>query len=207
MNNKANLFVIAAPSGAGKTSLVNALLTRLNNLKISVSYTTRPPRPQDQEGVDYHFIDDAQFQQMINNRDFLEYANVYGYHYGTSKDWVTSQLEAGVDVILEIDWQGARQIRSLYPPAKLVFILPPALEALHERLKKRRQDSPETIARRLKEARQDMSHCHEFDYIVVNDDFDQALKDLEHILAAERLQYDVQRVVHAELLVQLLKKE
>lgn len=204
--HKANLFVVSAPSGAGKTSLVRALVAGMPEIKISVSHTTRPPRPGDQEGVDYFFIDEARFQQMADQGEFLEYATIYGYHYGTSKAWVLEQLKAGNDVILEIDWQGARQIRKLFPPTLLIFIVPPSAEALLERLQKRRQDDPVVIHQRLAFAREEMSRYVEFDYLVVNDVFERAVADLNDIVSAERLQLDVQELRIADLLADLLKK-
>lgn len=205
-NHKANLFVISAPSGAGKTSLVRALVNKLKEIKISISYTTRPMRLCDKEGVDYFFINENRFQTMIKEGVFLEYATVYGYHYGTAKDWVLQQLEAGEDVLLEIDWQGAQQIRHLFPPALLVFILPPSVKVLQERLINRRQDRGSAINHRLALARQEMAHYSKFDYIVINDNFDQALQNLLHIISAERLQLGVQEEKLAPLLEELLKK-
>lgn len=203
---KANLFVISAPSGAGKTSLVRALVNKLKEIKISISHTTRPMRFSDKEGVDYFFIDENRFQTMMKEGAFLEYATVYGHYYGTAKDWVLQQLKAGEDVLLEIDWQGAQQIRRLFPPALLIFILPPSTKVLQERLIKRRQDEGPVINHRLALARQEMAHYAEFDYIVVNDNFDQALQNLLHIISAERLQLGVQGEKLALLLEELLKK-
>ncbi len=204
--HKANLFVVSAPSGAGKTSLVRALVKLLPEIKISISHTTRPLRPGEQEGVDYFFIDEQRFQQMITAEAFLEYATVYDYHYGTSKAWVLEQLKLGNDVLLEIDWQGARQIKKLFPPALLIFIVPPSPEILRQRLQKRQQDKHEVIQRRLAFARGEMAHCVEFDYLVVNDDFNQAVEDLVHVVSAERLQRDVQELKLADLLAELLEK-
>ena len=205
--HKANLFVISAPSGAGKTSLVRALANKLQEIKISVSHTTRPMRHGDEENVDYFFIDENRFQKMIKEGAFLEYAAVYGYHYGTAKDWVLQQLKAGKDVLLEIDWQGAQQIRRLFSPALLVFILPPSAKSLQERLIKRHQDGAAIINQRIALAREEMTHYVEFDYIVVNDDFDQALQNLVHIISAERLQLSVQEEKLAPLLEELLEKQ
>lgn len=204
--HKANLFVISAPSGAGKTSLVRALVELLPEIKISISHTTRPMRPGEQEGVDYFFIDEQQFQQMIATGAFLEYATIYDYHYGTSKAWALEQLKLGNDVLLEIDWQGARQIKKLFPPTLLIFIVPPSPGVLRQRLQKRQQDKPEVIQRRLAFAREEMSHFIEFDYLVVNDDFNQAVEDLVHVVSAERLQRDVQELKLAALLAELLEK-
>lgn len=204
MSKLGNLFIIAAPSGTGKTTLVNALAEKVDDLKISISYTTRSPRPGDEEGVDYFFIDESKFKCMVNDGAFLEHAEVYGYHYGTGKEWVTRQLNAGIDVLLEIDWQGAQQIRHLFPPALSILILPPSIAALHERLVKRKQDDMAVVEERVAMAKADLKHYSEFDYLVVNDDFDQALKDLVCIIRAERLQVDVQQQVLADLLEELL---
>ncbi len=205
--HKATLFVISAPSGAGKTSLVRALVAKLDELRLSISHTTRPPRPDDKEGEDYFFVDKNHFKTMVQDEAFLEHATIYGYYYGTAKHWVFDQLKWGNDVILEIDWQGARQIRKLFPPAKLIFILPPSAGALRERLMKRQQDTAAVIDQRLAFAHDEMVHYREFDYILVNDDFDKALKDLVTIVHAERLQLDVQEEKLAPLLADLLKKQ
>lgn len=203
--HKANLFVISAPSGAGKTSLARALVNELDEIKISVSYTTRPLRSGDREGIDYFFVDEDRFQVMIKEGAFLEYAMIYGFHYGTAREWVLERLEAGDDVLLEIDWQGARQIQKLFPPALTIFILPPSAQALRERLIKRRKDKNSVIEQRIAMAREEMRHYPEFDYLVVNDDFSQAVQSLSHIINAERLQRDVQEEKLAGLLVELLK--
>ena len=205
--HKANLFVISAPSGAGKTSLVRVLVNELDEIKISVSHTTRPLRSGDREGVDYFFINEDRFQVMIKEGAFLEYAMIYGYHYGTAREWVLERLKAGDDVLLEIDWQGARQIRKLFPPALTIFILPPSAQALGERLIKRCQDKNPVIDQRLGMAREEMRHYSEFDYLVVNDNFNQAVKSLIYIINAERLQRDVQEEKLAGLLAELLKKQ
>lgn len=201
------LYVVAAPSGAGKTSLVNELIKRFDTLKISISYTTRPPRPGEVNDENYHFVDKKTFLEMIDNKDFLEHAEVYGYHYGTSHHWVLKQLKKGVDVILEIDWQGARQIRQLFPGTVSIFILPPSREVLLERLKNRKQDSDEVIADRMEDAVSEMSHCHEFDYLIINDDFEIALADLSHIVWAERLRCERQCLAEADLLADLLQNQ
>ena len=176
------LFVIAAPSGAGKTSLVRALLQRNNDLRFSISYTTRPQRPNERNGRDYFFVDHPSFQAMVEAGEFLEYAKVFDNYYGTSKSQVLSILTAGSDVILEIDWQGAQQIRQAMPECQTIFILPPSRAELERRLRTRATDSDEVIARRLRDSIGDMSHWNEFDYVVVNDDFDKALNNLAHII-------------------------
>ncbi len=206
-HSSGNLFVIAAPSGAGKTSLVKALSESVAQLQISVSHTTRPMRPGEADGRDYFFIDRQQFDAMVEKHDFLEHATVFDHHYGTSRAWVEMQLSQGIDVVLEIDWQGARQIKTLFPKAILVFIFPPSIAALMKRLEARKQDSPDTIMRRMHAARDEMSHCHEFDYWVVNDQFDIALRDLQHIVFAVRLKGDVQLQKQATLLDNLLNKQ
>lgn len=204
---KANLFIISAPSGTGKTSLVRALVNELDKIKISVSHTTRPLRSGDREGIDYFFVDENRFQVMINEGAFLEYAAIYDYHYGTAREWVLERLKAGDDVLLEIDWQGARQIRKLFSPVLTIFILPPSAQALRERLIKRHQDETAIINQRLAMACKEITHCTEFDYLLVNDDFNQALQNLIHIINAKRLQKDVQEEKLKGLLAALLKKQ
>lgn len=200
-----NLFIITAPSGAGKTSLVRALLAADSQIQLSVSYTTRKPRPGEVDGVDYHFVDEAQFLHMLGESDFLESAEVHGARYGTSQTRVDTALQAGLDVVLEIDWQGAAQVRFLYPQAVSVFILPPSMEELQQRLTNRGQDSGEVIARRFAAAREEMSHVEEFDYVTINDKFDEALKDLQAIVRTQRLKRDKQLWRHEVLLQDLLK--
>lgn len=202
-----NLFVIAAPSGAGKTSLVKALSESLTQLQISVSHTTRPMRSSEVNGQDYFFVNAQTFEKMIEKKAFLEYARVFGNHYGTSREWVHTQLSQGIDVVLEIDWQGARQVQQPFPQAVLIFILPPSMEALKTRLQSRRQDDSETIANRMRAAQDEMSHFSEFQYLVVNDRFDIALLDLEHIVLSTRLKMAVQQVKQSSLLENLLKKQ
>lgn len=181
------LFVVAAPSGAGKSSLVDALLKREPHLKLSISYTTRPPRPGEGNGREYHFVDRATFDAMRTRGAFLECAEVYGNFYGTSKEWIDAARAVGDDVILEIDWQGARQVHALIPDAIRIFIQPPSIAALRDRLEKRAKDSADIIERRLAAAREDLSHAGEFDYVIINDNFDQALSDLQSIIKAARL--------------------
>jgi guanylate kinase len=176
------LFVISAPSGAGKTSLVKALLQARPNLVVSVSHTTRTPRPQEVEGRDYYFCTPAQFHELVQAGAFLEYASVFDNFYGTGKAQIDQKLGAGKDVLLEIDWQGARQVRQAMPGAKTIFILPPSRAVLEQRLRERRTDSAATIARRLADAAADMSHYREFDYVVVNDNFERATTELGAIL-------------------------
>jgi guanylate kinase len=176
------LFVISAPSGAGKTSLVASLLSARPSLKVSVSHTTRKPRANEVEGREYHFVTPAEFHQLIDQRAFLEHAKVFDNFYGTGAAQVRDKLAAGNDVLLEIDWQGARQVRSAMPDNTSIFILPPTRATLEQRLRERRTDSAETIARRLADASTDMSHYDEFDYVVVNDRFDQAAVDVGEIL-------------------------
>lgn len=199
-----NLFTISAPSGAGKTSLVNALLPLLSDVKVSVSHTTRAKRPGETDGVNYHFVDMSEFLRMLEQGDFLESAEVFGNRYGTSQRWVKETLAKGVDVILEIDWQGAEQVRRLLPDTVSVFILPPSRSALEQRLNGRGQDSADVIKKRMDAAIDEMSHYPEADYVIVNDDFQTALAELRSIFVAERLQLDHQQLRHADLLRELL---
>jgi guanylate kinase len=199
-----NLFVIAAPSGAGKTSLVQALVERDPRLQLSISHTTRAPRPGEVDGEHYHFTDTAHFAGLIAHERLLEHAQVHGNFYGTARDQIEAAFASGRDVILEIDWQGARQIRQRFPTCVGIFILPPSRAALHDRLNKRGQDTPEVIARRLANARGEMEHATEFDYLIVNDEFDDALADLAAIVRAVRLSMRVQAPRQAALLAQLL---
>ncbi len=185
--HKGKLYIIAAPSGAGKTSLVKAMVESTPHVKVSISHTTRPIRPGEQDGVNYHFTTPETFKSMLGQGLFLEHAEVFGNYYGTSESWVREQLEKGEDVILEIDWQGAQQIRRLMPDAVSIFILPPSREALHERLVGRGQDPEEVIERRMAQAVNEMSHYNEFEYIVINDEFDLALRDLQTIIRSRRL--------------------
>jgi len=204
MANKGTLFTVSAPSGAGKTSLVKALIESLDELKVSVSHTTRPIRPGEEDGVNYHFVDEAAFLAMMGDGAFLEHAKVFKNYYGTSSQWVEETLEAGIDVILEIDWQGAQQIRRLMPASISIFILPPSQESLRERLTGRGQDAAEVIEGRMAEAKSEMSHVVEGDYIVINDDFSRALDEFRAIILASRLKGDQQRRKHASLLQSLL---
>lgn len=201
--SQGSLFVVTAPSGAGKTSLVRALLQADSQVALSISYTTRPMRPGEENGRDYHFVTREQFEEMLERGDFLESAEVYGNYYGTSQVWMREAMAGGQDVILEIDWQGAAQVRQLFPEAVGVFILPPSLEALQQRLQGRGQDSAEVIARRLAAAREDMSHVSEFDYVIINDQFDVALNDLLAVFRANRLRLARQMDRHAALIKEL----
>lgn len=182
-----SLYVVSAPSGAGKTSLVKALLQKDRAIRLSVSYTTRAPRPGETNGVDYHFVDVDEFKAMAARGEFLESAEVYGNYYGTSQAWIAGEIAAGRDLLLEIDWQGAAQVKQRFPEAVTLFILPPSIEALRERLSNRGQDSREVIDKRMAAARDDISHAAEFEYIIVNDDFDQALLDFLAVVRASRL--------------------
>lgn len=198
-----NLFIVSAPSGAGKTSLVSALLTSNKQISLSISYTTRAPRPGETDGKEYHFVSREQFLQMAQQGDFLESAEVYGNLYGTSQPWIEKQLASGRDILLEIDWQGAAQVRKLMPHAISIFILPPSLAALEARLKGRGQDSEEVIARRLHAAQEDISHVAEFDYVIINDKLDEALRQLEAVVTTVGLHRNSQLARHATLINQL----
>ena len=195
-----NLFIITAASGAGKTSLIKALLAKDEHLKLSISHTTRNPRPSELNGVDYHFVDDVTFLRMLGEAQFLESAEVHDASYGTSQSAVEAPLKDGFDVILEIDWQGAAQVRRLYPHAISIFVLPPSIEALERRLNGRGQDSAEVISKRVAAARTEMRHVGEFDYVTINDDFDVALQDITAIIRAQRLKGTVQLARYASLI-------
>jgi guanylate kinase len=201
--SQATLFVISAPSGAGKTSLVSALLERMENIKVSVSHTTRDIRPGEEDGVNYNFISKEVFTNLIGEGKFLEHAEVFGNYYGTSQAWVEDTLKSGTDVILEIDWQGAQQIRKLIG-CQSIFILPPSIEALRERLTGRGQDGEEIINQRMAEAQSEMSHYPESDFIVINDDFETALSDLISIIESQRCKTKLQQEKHTQLLQNLL---
>ncbi|HEV7928812.1 MAG TPA: guanylate kinase [Nitrosospira sp.] len=198
-----SLYIISAPSGAGKTSLVRALLQSGVDLSLSVSYTTRPARPEEVDGRDYHFVSREAFEQRLKQGEFLESALVYGNFYGTSKTWINEALSAGRDILLEIDSQGARQVRRIFPASVAIFVLPPSLEVLEARLRNRAQDSPEVISQRLASARDEISHVGEYDYVILNDKLDQALHDLKCIVQAERLRVAEQLSRHHSLLAQL----
>ena len=195
-----NLFIVFAPSGAGKTSLVNALLDREPDIELSVSYTTRAPREGEVDGRDYHFVAREQFLEMAGRGDFLESAEVHGNLYGTSQAWIEARMREGRDIVLEIDWQGAQQVRRLLPVAVGIFILPPSLDALHRRLTSRGTDSSAVIERRLANAREEIAHVGEFDYVIINQAFDVAVVDLVSIVRATRLKVDAQLARHRDLL-------
>lgn len=198
-----NVWIVTAPSGAGKTSLVRAMLERDRQICLSVSHTTRAPRPGERDGQDYHFVDQTRFMAMLEAGEFLESAEVYGNRYGTSERWIRERLADGIDVLLEIDWQGAQQVRRLFPQSTGVFILPPSIEVLRERLRNRGQDDAATVARRLAAARSDISHAVEFDYVIINDHFETALADLLAVVRAHRLRAGEQLQRHAILFASL----
>lgn len=191
---KGTLFIVSAPSGAGKTSLVAEILAQVDNIQASISHTTRACRPGEQDGINYHFVTQQKFVSMIEDNAFLEHAEVFGNFYGTSQDWVEKTLSQGSDVILEIDWQGAEQIRSKFADSRSIFILPPSKQALQERLNGRGQDNAEVIEKRIAAATEEMSHYVEADYLVINDDFSTALSQLEAIIRAQRCQMPVQGI-------------
>lgn len=187
MADVGNLYVIAAPSGAGKTTLVKALVDSMSKITVSISHTTRTKRPNEVHGVNYYFIDKDEFNRMISHDDFLEHATIFDNYYGTSSSWVKETLARGIDVILEIDWQGHQQVQDLFPDVIGIFILPPSLNDLRERLIKRNQDHPDIIEKRLADAKRTLSHMHDFKYLVINDDFSHALHDLKLIVETGRL--------------------
>ncbi|HET6592307.1 MAG TPA: guanylate kinase [Xanthomonadales bacterium] len=203
--NKPLLYVVSAPSGGGKTSLVNALLERDSRVALSVSHTTRSPRPGEVDGVHYYFVDDATFEGLAERGAFLEHARVFDHRYATGREPVEAQLAAGFDVLLDIDWQGARQIRQSFPAARTIFILPPSLDELRRRLVGRGQDAPEVIARRMEAARAEISHAGEFEFLIVNDDFEAALADLHAVIRQGRPMRDPQNGKSREILAELLE--
>ncbi len=196
-----NLFVVSAPSGAGKSSLVSAMLAEDKRLALSVSFTTRPPRAGEVNGREYHFVDDETFEKMLGRGEFLESAEVHGNRYGTSRKWIGESRAKGLDVVLEIDWQGARQVRKAFPDAISIFILPPppVLPELERRLRGRGQDTEEAIQRRLQDAREEISHVGEFDYVIINKEFEEARRDLAAIVQATRLTLPRQSAKHPEI--------
>lgn len=192
------LFIVTAPSGAGKTTLVRGLLERDRQVQLSISYTTRAPRPGEQDGREYHFVDVPTFRALRDRGEFLEWAEVHGNYYGTSRVWLKEQLAAGRDTLLEIDWQGAQQVRKVFPDAVGVFVLPPSLEELENRLRGRGTDSDEVISRRLLGARGEMRHVGEFDYVIINNELHEALDDLVAVVRAARLRYANQHLRHPQ---------
>lgn len=203
MSRTGTLYTVSAPSGAGKTSLVAALVERSEELRVSVSHTTRDKRPGEEDGTDYHFVSEDKFLAMLDKAEFLEHAKVFGNLYGTSQLWVQEQLAQGTDVILEIDWQGAAQVKRLLPNTQAVFILPPSRLTLLQRLTARGQDDSTTIEGRMAEAVEEMSHYVESDFLVVNDDFERAVTQLQSIVSCHRLTTEQQRNTHADLLKKL----
>jgi len=206
MNSKGILYTVSAPSGAGKTSLVQALVESNPEVCVSVSHTTRPMRPSERDGVNYHFIDRDQFESMLAESAFLEYAQVFNNLYGTSRHWVEETLNKGMDVILEIDWQGARQVREQLPDTVSLFILPPSLAALRQRLPGRGQDDPAVIESRMSEAISEISHYRDADYLIINDDFTMALAQFQSLITSQHLRRDRQEQIHAEMLAELLSR-
>jgi guanylate kinase len=198
------LFVVAAPSGGGKTSLISALLDEDERTRLSVSHTTRPPRPGEQDGVHYHFVDEFTFLDLVSQDAFLEHARVFDYRYGTGRQSVEQQLASGHDVILDIDWQGARQIRKAFPSCCSIFIIPPSLEVLRQRLTGRGQDSESVIQRRMRDAQAEISHWTEFDFLIINDNFDEALADLHSIIRSGHLSRPLNMRQLREILAELL---
>lgn len=203
MQGPGTLYVISAPSGAGKTTLVKALIESLPNITVSISHTTRPKRPLETHGVNYYFVSQTEFDQMVQENAFLEHATVFNHSYGTSKAWVNETLQKGLDVILEIDWQGAQQIQHLFPESISIFILPPSLDSLRERLINRNQDKEGIIKQRLSDVREAVSHAHEYNYLVMNDHFETAVHDLRVIIEAGRLSESRQSSRFASLLREL----
>ncbi len=204
MSIRGTLYIVAAPSGAGKSSIVNAVLARDANICLSISFTSRAPRPGERHAEHYHFVSAQEFERMVEAGDFFEHARVHGDWKGTARQSVEPQLAQGKDVLLEIDWQGARQVRAKVPGAVSVFILPPSREALEQRMRTRGQDSEQVIAQRLAAAREEMSHYGEFDYVIVNEDFDVAVGEMASIFVASRLRRNVQVARHSRLITALL---
>lgn len=204
MARRGTLFTVSAPSGAGKTSLLAELVKQLPDIRVSVSHTTRAMRPGERDGIDYHFVTEPEFLAMLDQAEFLEHARVFNNLYGTSQQWVEEQLHNGTDVVLEIDWQGAAQVRRLLPDCVRVFILPPSIDTLMTRLTSRRQDPPEVIEQRLAQAREEISHYVEADYLIVNDQFDTALDELLAVVKSQRLTLGAQEWRFQALLQALL---
>jgi guanylate kinase len=206
-NDSGNLFIVAAPSGGGKTSLVRKLIDTLDRLEVSISHTTRAMRPGEKHGSDYFFVNEEEFITMVNDNAFIEHARVFNHLYGTSTEQIAKRLESGIDVILDIDWQGAEQIRRSFPKAISVFIIPPSLDELKLRLMNRRQDKDEVISERMKKAQDELSHYPEFDYLIVNDDFEYAAFELGAIVVANRLRMDRQINKQSKLLSFLMSSQ
>ncbi|MEY3847398.1 MAG: hypothetical protein RL615_388 [Pseudomonadota bacterium] len=203
MTYTGSMLMVVAPSGAGKSSLVNALLKQDKDIGLSVSFTTRSPRPGEVNGREYNFLSEAEFLERKAAGDFLEWAKVHGNYYGTSKSWIESQMKNGRDVILEIDWQGARQVQAIIPEAIWIFILPPSIQTLEDRLRHRAQDDEATIQKRVAAAREELTHVAEANYLVINDDFDTALAELNHVVLASRLRKNSQLARHQKLAQEL----
>lgn len=202
-----NLFIVAAPSGGGKTSLVKRLIESLDDIEVSISHTTRAMRPGEQNGIDYFFIDENEFKRMIDGCAFLEHARVFNHLYGTMMAQITKRLSNGIDMVLDIDWQGAEQIRRTFPDAVSIFIVPPSLEVLKQRLLNRQQDKEEVVSDRMKKAQDELSHYPEFDYLIVNDNFEHAAKELAAIVIANRLRIGRQLKKQSKLLSFLLSSQ
>jgi len=200
-------YIVAAPSGGGKTSLVKNLIDDLDNIEVSISHTTRPQRRGETDGADYFFIDKTQFSQMILQNEFVEHAKVFDHYYGTSVRQIKDRLQKGIDIVLDIDWQGAQQIRKLFPETISIFIIPPSLDTLQERLEQRRRDNAQIIKKRMRQAQEEMSHYKEFDYLIVNDNFNEALIQLKSIVIANRLRLSQQLKRQAKLLSFLLSSK
>lgn len=206
-DNLGNLYIVAAPSGGGKTSLVKKLIETVSEIEVSISHTTRPIRPGERDGVDYFFIDEEQFISMVNVAAFVEHARVFNHLYGTSVAQINERLKFGIDVVLDIDWQGAEQIRHSYPGAISIFIIPPSLETLKERLMNRQQDKDHVISERMTKAKDELGHYPEFDYLIVNDNFEKAAMELQSIVIANRLRIERQVNKQAKLLSFLLSSQ
>lgn len=199
-----NLYVVSAPSGTGKTTLVKALVDSIPGITVSISHTTRPKRPAEMHGINYYFLTEPEFERMVEANDFLEHATVFGHSYGTSRRWVEETLAKGQDVILEIDWQGCQQIQQLFPQSISIFILPPSVTDLYQRLIKRNQDNPAIVKQRIADVKETTRHINEYDYIILNDDFTDALNDLKTIVQSGRLIQKRQTIKFADLLTQLV---